>query len=53
MPLSTFEKRIAGIPLHRAAEVSEIVPLVVYLASDACTYTTGEVITLDGGCAVQ
>jgi len=53
MPKYTFEKRIAGIPLHRAAQVSEIIPCVVYLASDACTYMTGETITIDGGSAAQ
>ena len=53
MPKSTMEKRLTGIPLKRAAEVSEIVPLVLYLASEACTYLTGEVILIDGASAVQ
>lgn len=53
MPKVTFEKRTAGIPLHRAAQVAEIVPCVVYLASEACTYMTGETIIIDGGSAVQ
>lgn len=47
------EKRTAGVPLKRAAEVEEIVPLVLYLASDACTYTTGEIIMVDGGTSAQ
>jgi len=45
----TLEKRSEGIPLGRPGEFNEIVPLVVYLASDASTYTTGEVIVVDGG----
>lgn len=45
----TFERRVSGIPLKRAAELNEIAPAVVYLASDASTYTTGEVIVVDGG----
>lgn len=41
------------IPLKRAGEPAEISPLVVYLASNACTYMTGEVIVIDGGWAIQ
>jgi NAD(P)-dependent dehydrogenase (short-subunit alcohol dehydrogenase family) len=41
------------IPLKRAGEPEEISPLVIYLASGACTYMTGEVIVIDGGWAVQ
>lgn len=47
------EKRIAGIPLKRIAELSEVVPLILYLATEACTYITGEVILIDGGMAAQ
>ena len=43
-----LEKWSEGIPLGRPAELNEIAPLVVYLASDASTYTTGEVILVDG-----
>lgn len=41
------------IPLKRAGEPEEISPLMIYLASGACTYMTGEVIVIDGGWAVQ
>ena len=37
------------IPLKRHGEPDELGPLVVYLASDASDYMTGEVIYLDGG----
>lgn len=47
------EGKPAEIPLKRAGEPEEIASLVVYLASDACTYMTGEVILVDGGWAVK
>ena len=39
------------IPLQRGGEPNEIVGAALYLASDASSYTTGSVITVDGGCA--
>jgi NAD(P)-dependent dehydrogenase (short-subunit alcohol dehydrogenase family) len=48
-----IQERQAAIPLKRAGEPEEIAPLVVYLASEACSYMTGEVIIIDGGWAVQ
>lgn len=44
--LSTF---LARVPLGRIAEPEEIVPLAVFLASDAGSYCTGGVFTVDGG----
>jgi NAD(P)-dependent dehydrogenase (short-subunit alcohol dehydrogenase family) len=40
---------IAKIPLGRMAEPDEIAGVVVYLASDAARYHTGDLITVDGG----
>ena len=40
---------IEGTPMKRVAEPSEIVGAVLYLASDASTFTTGTVISVDGG----
>ncbi len=37
------------IPLQRGGEPEEIVGAALYLASDASSYTTGSVITIDGG----
>lgn len=45
-------EKINQIPLRRAGEPEEIAPMVVYLASDACTYITGELILMDGGRAI-
>jgi NAD(P)-dependent dehydrogenase (short-subunit alcohol dehydrogenase family) len=39
----------AGIALRRIAGADEIVGTALYLASDASSYLTGELILLDGG----
>ena len=43
------KKWIEGTPLNRVGEPSELVGLALYLASDASSYTTGTVISVDGG----
>ncbi len=35
--------------MQRYALPEEIAPLVVYLASDASSFMTGSVVTIDGG----
>jgi NAD(P)-dependent dehydrogenase (short-subunit alcohol dehydrogenase family) len=44
-----FAKRSAGFALQRGAQPEEIVGTALYLASDASSYTTGALITVEGG----
>lgn len=39
-------------PMGRVADASEIAPIVVYLASDEAAFTTGTVMSVDGGFAL-
>jgi NAD(P)-dependent dehydrogenase (short-subunit alcohol dehydrogenase family) len=36
-------------PMRRLGEPSEIADTVAYLASDAASYITGEIVVVDGG----
>ncbi|MFN7052720.1 MAG: SDR family oxidoreductase, partial [Gemmobacter sp.] len=40
---------LKGTPLGRIAAATELVETVQYLASDASSFMTGQVVTLDGG----
>lgn len=44
-----YEATMAQIPMHRHAEPAEMAGTVLYLVSDAASYTTGECIVVDGG----
>lgn len=46
------KQAIAQIPLHRHAEPEEMAGTVLYLVSDASSYTTGECIVVDGGLTI-
>ena len=41
-----------GTPMQRVAEPEEMVGAVVYLASDASSYVTGQVLAIDGGSTI-
>jgi len=44
------EKRIIALtPMRRRGQISELQGLLLFLASDASTYTTGQVFAADGG----
>jgi 3-oxoacyl-[acyl-carrier protein] reductase len=44
-----LDKALARIPLGRMAEAEEVAPSVVFLVSDAASYTTGMTFLADGG----
>lgn len=44
-----FARRAAGFALKRGGQPEEITGTVLYLASDASSYTTGSLIAVDGG----
>ena len=48
-----YESLVKQIPMRRFGKPSEIVGAVLYLASQASSYTTGTVIAADGGYLAQ
>ncbi len=42
-------KRLAPVPLSRFGSPAEVAALIVFLASDASAYMTGQVVGVDGG----
>jgi NAD(P)-dependent dehydrogenase (short-subunit alcohol dehydrogenase family) len=49
---STYEQWLSRIPLRRHAEPREMAGTVLYLVSDAASYTNGECIVVDGGLTI-
>jgi NAD(P)-dependent dehydrogenase (short-subunit alcohol dehydrogenase family) len=47
--LAHFTKRL---PIARMGNVEEIAPMALYLASDASSYTTGTMFSIDGGTVI-
>lgn len=43
------EKMTAGVPMHRYGQPQEVANLILYLASDESSYTTGTCFPIDGG----
>ena len=40
---------VAGVPLQRVGKPDEIASAIVFLASDRSSFTTGQVLFVDGG----
>ena len=51
-PVEARRQFIARQPMGRLAKAEEIAPLVVFLASDESTFTTGNVYSIDGGMTI-
>ena len=47
--MELFAERAATFPLRRAGEAREIIGAALYLAADASSFTTGTILTVDGG----
>lgn len=53
VPKDLIDAWIPLMPMHRMGKPEELIPTVLYLASDASGYTTGSDIIVDGGYSVQ
>ena len=50
--MDAFNRMAQNFPLRRAGEPNEVVAAAIYLASAASSFTTGSVLTVDGGSSI-
>jgi NAD(P)-dependent dehydrogenase (short-subunit alcohol dehydrogenase family) len=46
---SFYDRLVNRIPLHRVAETDDLVGAILFFCSDASSFVTGQLLTLDGG----
>jgi gluconate 5-dehydrogenase len=44
-----YNRLVARIPLRRIADTDDLVGAVLFFCSDASSFVTGQILTLDGG----
>ena len=49
---SVKESVLASIPMGKMGHVDDVANAVAFLASDAASYITGQVISVDGGMGI-
>ncbi len=52
LPDSVREQFLKAVPIKREGTTEDVANLVLFLASDAADYITGEVIRIDGGLSI-
>jgi len=52
LPAQKLTEAIAGIRMGRAGEPADVARVILFLASDAASYVTGQILGVDGGMVV-